>query len=380
MATTYSALQSQSMSAEDDDNDDNVEEVTREQRVTRTGRIYSPAPAKSASAPPRANGKQKEDLAVVPETEELGDDNDDATTPPPSSRSPSPIKTSQKKGKRVFHWGDPGTEERVKRELKLAHAVHDCLAYDCSHKLTAFRWRKVIDILKGPNEGEGSILFSSLTPNNAARDNSSYRTVKKHFEEEFQAWERGEKVEARTSGAAASYGELERIYTLIQTDKENGLGKTKNNSYQNPGEGVIESALAASMGGTAFHRAAQQVQAELADGPEDERLAEKGIFSPKKKPKPNPPPTKGVRGAGAVSKASTATEMSGLSEVGILKVKMEAEASVRQHELDKKKLELEEKREAREERREEREERRAEREARQQEMMYKFMEKLAEKM
>lgn len=358
-------LESQSPPRDDDDDD----EEQLWSLNTRNNKYMSPVPRPDGASGAPKRPRHDPGLQVVPETapEVDPDVKEGGHERTPQLSKPRPDPNSK------FNWDAGGPDARLRRELKLAYAVQEALAYDCPAGTLEKRWRKVLDAVKG--EFGTSELFTDLKPN--VPTSTSHRTLHRHFTLVFDAWQRGERAEAATSGAAGTFNELDTIYTTIQKDKASGLGrvtKPPKNSYQKTSLDALNRALETSIGGAA-RRFTEKVRDEIeACGSDDD---EKDTITPKRQPPPEHAEDKKGRGPGKASRISAAS--SELHVLGMQRMENDEKERERQYELEKRRLELEEKREEREEKREEREERRAERDARQQELFMKMMEKLAER-
>lgn len=265
--------------------------------------------------------------------------------------------------------------------LKLAQAVLEARAYDCPPRTTEKRWRQVVTSLKGKDNS--SKLFKDMV---ACEGNStSWRRVQQHFAKEFKLWEQEERTEANTSGAQGTFNDLDRVYTTIQREKASGLGQVRSpsakkkkpsrSSFGRATRAELQEVLKNATG--AAKKATKRMMDQVDEGSDSDQGEDRNgaMFKPKKKPSKTPPDSKTTRGRGTSSKAALASQMNSMSEIALEKVKLEAEAKQRAHQLELRRLELEERREEREAKREERDLKREELEAKRTEMMLKFMEK-----
>lgn len=338
----YTALDS-----DDDDADGDGADACTVMRM-RAGRTYR-SPVRAPSTIKQIKPRVPPDLDRIAETEFEEDGNDFVGGGGQQEDSDEEIaRAGSAKKEPKFDWDDNG--HRLERELKLATAVHNALAYECPKGTKEVRWKKVVIALKGSKD-QPSVLFRRLGDDTT----KSWRTLAKHWEDVYTAWEKGEKIEHKTSGAAATYGDTERIYTTIQADKRNGMGQKKpaKNSYTRESLESLKSVLDGSIGGSALKRAAQQVYdevEEVGNGTDDD---DDNKITPKKKVQKVAKERQG-RGQGKNNKSDAQAQQSNLSDVGMLKVKLDGEAQVRQHQLDERRMLLEERKMELEERREER--------------------------
>ena len=217
-----------------------------------------------------------------------------------ASESPPQIRTSTDAGHDKFTWGV--RDERFQREIKLANAVHACLAYDCPRGKTADRWREVIDYLKKDN----APLFILLRPNTPLCDepvnptpaSSSWRWVQDHWKKVFASWSKAEKIEFRTSGTNdADYNALFAKYQLIRDDKAAGLGKAvqQKNGYRVAQSTLNRVCAQNGLGGAAGRHAATvaaQTEAAQAAG----EVGADGMVTPPRAPPAEPPAERAGRG------------------------------------------------------------------------------------
>ena len=327
-----------------DDDDGDVDGYTGMKFRHGGGKYISPVRAPSKTKPPLPPS-DLDPIAETPLEEDANDQGGEGGGEQEDSEEEIARAGMAKKKEPKFDWDDDG--KRGDRELKLAMAVHSERAYDCPKGSTEARWRRVVKTLKGSKD-EPSVLFKRLGDDVTM----SWRTLQIHWKDVYAAWEKGEKIEHKTSGAAATYGDTERIYTTIQTDMKNGMGKRKpaKNSFARESLDSLQDVIDGAVKGSALKRAAQRVfdEAEEAGSGDSD---DDGKITPQKKARKVAKERQG-RGQGKNNKSDAQAQQSNLSDVGMLKVKLDGEAQVRQHQLEERRMLLEERKMELEERRE----------------------------
>ena len=339
-----------------------------EAQGVRTRRNSYRSPYASPVRPPRTSGAGAQasspDLEVIPETEAQIPEAQPPVDPEDEDASESPIAMGNNRRVRSFSWTDGGDDKLYARNLKLAHGVLEAKAYDCPHGTMEARWRQVVAYLKSND----SRLFALLA---GAEDATSWRRVrvywagdsKKGIEGLFAEWNRATVRGANTSGAAEDHTEFDNVMENIKKAIRDGLGKQpkkrKNSFLVDDGTMInIQHALDGSLGDTTtMHAAATKTVAQIQRAGDDGRIRD-GVVQPEPEPEPQPPAERKRRGKQSMGSrefiADLTASATAQAEVQKLEIQARIQEAADQKEISLKQLELQEKRMQLEQEREER--------------------------